>query len=366
MKNKNKNPKDSLLIENINKGNFKRKKKGKIESVERNIKNITNIITDKNNYKCKGKGIYILIIVIIIQFLLNINFVIRLRRYSSYNTSLMRYSPDDISIINDSQEKIEDIDSNLLLPINDKFGSNIEINNDERKFLNGLVRKYKPKKIVEIGVSAGGTAVLMLNAIKDLPESKLYSIDRSETWYKLASRKTGWLVKERFPELMDKWTLFIGNTAEFTEKIGNNIEFVYIDTVHQTPGEMLHWLEILPFLKEEAIVVFHDTYLMFAGSVYQKTLLNYSNNQLLCYIRGQLILPSYGDKVFSRNIGALKLDKNQKRYYKQYFLALGNQWFYKPDEKDLEILRSYFKKYYGDKLVEIYDDAVEKNKQRFK
>ena len=98
MKNKNKNPKDSLLIENINKGNFKRKKKGKIESVERNIKNITNIITDKNNYKCKGKGIYILIIVIIIQFLLNINFVIRLRRYSSYNTSLMRYSPDDISI----------------------------------------------------------------------------------------------------------------------------------------------------------------------------------------------------------------------------------------------------------------------------
>ena len=49
MKNKNKKPKDSLLIENINKGNFKRKKKGKIESVERNIKNITNIIIDKNN-----------------------------------------------------------------------------------------------------------------------------------------------------------------------------------------------------------------------------------------------------------------------------------------------------------------------------
>ena len=264
--------------------------------------------------------------------------------------------------MNSKQNKLDKNDNeckNELIVKIRELQDEIEINNDERKFLNGLVRKYKPKKIVEIGVSAGGTAVLMLNAIKDIPESKLYSIDRSETWCVLASRKTGWLVKEKFLELMVKWTLFIGNTAEFTEKIGNNIEFVYIDTVHQTPGEMLHWLEILPFLKEEAIVVFHDIYLMFAGSVYQKTLLNYSNNQLLCYIRRQLILPSYGDKPFSRNIGALKLDKNQKRYYKQYFLALGNQWFYKPDEKDLEILRSYFKKYYGDKLVEIYDDAVE-------
>ena len=246
------------------------------------------------------------------------------------------------------------------------MGDNIEVTIDERKFLNGLVRKYKPKKIVEIGVSAGGTAILFMNAIKDLPETKFYSIDRSENWYRGGPKKTGWIVKERFPELMKKWTLYIGNPCEFMETIGNNIDFVYIDTVHFTPGEMLNWLEVLPFLKEEAIVVFHDTFLMFFIHPYQKTLSNYSNNQLLCYIRGQLILPTYGDKVFSRNIGALKLDKNQKRYYKQYFLALGNQWFYKPDEKDLEILRSYFKKYYGDKLVEIYDDAVEKNKQRFK
>ena len=118
------------------------------------------------------------------------------------------------------------------------------------------------------------------------------------------------------------------------------------------------------FLKEEAIVAFHDTYIMYASYPYPKGISNYSNNQLLCYIRGQLILPTYGDKVFSRNIGALKLEKNQKQYYKQYFLALGTQWKYKPDDKDLEIMRGHFKKYYGDKLVEIYDDAVEKNKQR--
>lgn len=33
--------------------------------------------------------------------------------------------------------------------------------------------------------------------------------------------------------------------------------------MHVTPGEMLNWLEVLPFLKEEAIVVFHDIFVMF-------------------------------------------------------------------------------------------------------
>ena len=36
------------------------------------------------------------------------------------------------------------------------------------------------------------------------------------------SKKIGWLVSEKFPELMDKWTLFISkNTAEVIETIGN-------------------------------------------------------------------------------------------------------------------------------------------------
>ncbi len=129
---------------------------------------------------------------------------------------------------------------------------------------------------------------------------------------------------------------------------------------------MLNWLEVLPFLREEAIVIFHDTFYMFTKKFLHQKIINFSNNQLLCYIRGELILPSYGDKIFNRNIGALKLTKNQKKYYKNYFLALGNQWEYFPDKKYLMILRDYFKKYYGEKLVEIYNDAVEKNKYRAK
>ena len=82
----------------------------------------------------------------------------------------------------------------------------------------------------------------------------------------------------------------------------------------------------------------------------------------MTYIRGELILPSYGNSTFFRNIGALKLDKDQKKYYKQYFLALGTQWEYMPEEKDLKIMRDFFMKYYGEIYVEIFDDAIKKNK----
>jgi hypothetical protein len=125
---------------------------------------------------------------------------------------------------------------------------------------------------------------------------------------------------------------------------------------------MLDWLMVLPFLKNEAIVILHDTFFIYYDKKVSKQKKHTSNNQLLSYIRGELILPHYGDSIFFRNIGALKLAKDQKKYYYQYFLALGNQWEYLPNEKDLKLMRDFFMKYYGKKYVEVFDDAVLKNK----
>ena len=40
---------------------------------------------------------------------------------------------------------------------------------DHAYLINGLIRKYKPKNRLEIGVARGGSAILILNAIKDIP-----------------------------------------------------------------------------------------------------------------------------------------------------------------------------------------------------
>ena len=105
---------------------------------------------------------------------------------------------------------------------------------NQREFINGIIRKYKPKKLVEIGVSLGGSSIIMLNAIKDFEKSKLYSIEiRDQNWI-------GKCVFEHFPNLINKWKLFKGGiTVNFIEKIGNKIDLVMIDTSHFEPGEII-------------------------------------------------------------------------------------------------------------------------------
>ena len=46
----------------------------------------------------------------------------------------------------------------------------------------------------------------MLNAIRDLKDSKLYSIDRNEKHYTHPEKKTGWIVKEKFPDLSNLYS----------------------------------------------------------------------------------------------------------------------------------------------------------------
>ena len=299
-------------------------------------------------------------IIFLIFTLISINFIF-LKRNEKYLLNDFKNNVDSNQF-----EIIEEINSALLLLIQNKLNNSIWLSSKEQNFLFGIIRRFKPKKILEIGVSAGGSSAVILNAIKDLPNSKLYSIDKNKEWYLNHSKFTGWAAKNYFPELIENWSLYAGgNPSEFIEKIGNNIDLVFIDTAHYTPGEMINFLEVLPFLKEEAIVVIHDIYLIFVGNYKHKKYRNYSNNQLICYIRGKLILPSYDDKLFNINIGAVKLDKNQKKYLMQYFMALGNQWDYFPQERDITIFRDHFMKYYDKKFVEIYDDAIAKNRYRF-
>lgn len=43
-----------------------------------------------------------------------------------------------------------------------------EMDNAERKFIHGLIRYYKPKRILELGVAEGGGSIVLLNAIQDM------------------------------------------------------------------------------------------------------------------------------------------------------------------------------------------------------
>lgn len=227
---------------------------------------------------------------------------------------------------------------------------------NQKEFINGVIRKFKPKKILEVGVRFGGSSIIILNAIQDIPNSHLYSIDISK------SNEVGRCLYGPFSELKNKWTLFKGNiAANFIEKIGKEIDMVLFDTSHFEPGEILDFLMVLPFLKEESIVIFHDI-----GNQINMAGEKDSRHEWVPYIifnlvKGKKFYPS-GDNILLQDIGAIILEKNQKQYIYDYFRALGGQWEYFLNEIHINIMRKFFKKYYDEICLSIFEDAIKFNR----
>lgn len=72
-----------------------------------------------------------------------------------------------------------------------------EMTSFQHAFLCGLIKENRPNKIVEVGVSAGGTTGVVLQCLKMLNiKATMYSVDLSERWYRNESYETGFAVKE--------------------------------------------------------------------------------------------------------------------------------------------------------------------------
>ena len=225
---------------------------------------------------------------------------------------------------------------------------------NQKEFLNGIIRKFKPRKFLEIGVFRGGSSIIILNAINDIKGATLYSIDLD------TDEKIGECVNKYFPELSKNYKLYKGMIAtEFIEKIGNDIDMVLIDTAHYEPGEILDFLMILPFLKENAVVIFHDIGNQITRSRNRREWAPYI---IFNGLRGEKYLPS-GNFFLKHDIGAVLLDKNQKKYYHDYFRLLGGQWQYFPKEIHIKQMRNFIKKYYDNECLIMFDEATEFNRR---
>ena len=237
---------------------------------------------------------------------------------------------------------------------------------DQAYLINGLIRKHKPKNCLEIGVANGGSSILILNAIKDFPESSLVSIDLYT--FRTKTKKIGYNVEKNFPELMKKWKLFLGDMPhKFLSKLNIKFDIVFLDSAHITPGEFFNFIEILPFIKDRAIIILHDIVWHFSKILgnnikYNKIIYPTQINLMSSLIGKKILFKSNENHLM--NIGVVFLDKNQKKYYLNYFLLLVNIWTYLPTDRQLNEFRDFIIKYYNDTiLLKIYDNSVFFNKK---
>ncbi len=94
------------------------------------------------------------------------------------NANLMENTEDDYSIIDSTPGKDFILDS-----ISQEYKTISEMSVRDRYFLNSVCLRKQPKKLLEIGVSSGGSSIILLNAIKNIEGAHLYSLDYSEDLY---------------------------------------------------------------------------------------------------------------------------------------------------------------------------------------
>ncbi|MEI0550864.1 class I SAM-dependent methyltransferase [Brachyspira intermedia] len=247
---------------------------------------------------------------------------------------------------------------------------------NERKFINGIIRQTKPKKILEIGMAAGGSSLLILNAIKDIKDSKLYSIDYIEKWWENTSKNIGFLVEERGQNLLDRWNPYRGGVAaKFIEEIGGDIDVCLLDSAHHNPGELLDFLMVLPFLKKNAIVIIHDIIIPHTYNNNPNYYHPYINKEyypegitcgaLFSCLKGKKY--TINSQYFNGlgNIGAVILDDNIMENLFDYFFILTFPWYYIPTDNDFNYMITLFNKYYSKNLVDLFVSIILRNKNIF-
>ncbi|MEQ8238106.1 MAG: class I SAM-dependent methyltransferase [Cyclobacteriaceae bacterium] len=275
------------------------------------------------------------------------------------NKEHTNYDEIDFSEIEFYDEFIlEDIEESLQGEIEETNYKKIEMTYKERAFLNGIIRKVKPKTIVEIGLSAGGSTSVILNAIRDMKNTKLYSFDYNTIWYRDVhflgqdkGRKTGFLVNQIVPNLVSKWELFTnGVSCKYFDVLPEDgIDICFIDTVHVNPGEHLNILEILPFMKKNSIIIYHDTAYHTLGNANGIT-----NCVSLNTLNGKRIFLKSEKTNGLANIGAVVINDNIENMLFALFSNLSLPWYYKISQEDFIEMFKHFSKYYSPDLVQIY------------
>lgn len=244
------------------------------------------------------------------------------------------------------------LSSKLLTLIKDR--STCEMTDFENCFLFSLLKEKKPKKILEIGVSGGATTLMILDYIKsNSPDTKLYSIDISEQWYRDISKKSGYIASEIHGEC-ENWKLFLGKTyPECCDQIGDGIDFCILDTNHSLPGELLDFLAVLPSLQNDAVVVLHDTNLPLRKHNSPKIgdQMGYATKVVLDVAKGDKIVCKIDNKESNYdlpNISAIIIGDDTRQGINDMFSALAYRWNYIPSMSSIENYAQHYKKYFSD------------------
>lgn len=243
-----------------------------------------------------------------------------------------------------------------------------EMSSHESAFLCGLIKQYKPRKILEVGIAAGATTGIIIEAAGQLDYGHIdmYSVDLSVSYYRdknKSQRQSGFMADS----IINKYAstishnFFLGKyLPEVLDDIGYGIDFFVLDTVHAMPGEFLDYISVLPFLKEGAVVVLHDT----EYHLYHQTnpSCGFSNNLLYGMMCGDKITQFDPSRPFLLpNITAMVITSDSKKYINNVFWGFSYKWEYIISTNEFEIYRNWYSKFYDKDSIQVFASSYAAN-----
>ena len=246
-----------------------------------------------------------------------------------------------------------------------EISSGIKMYEFDSAFISGVLKTFKPSRILEVGVSNGGTTAVILQCMKELGTSfSMRSVDILPQAYDGSNLEIGYLGKKAVELLnVEDYRLYGGVVlSQVIETLASEgkFDFLLLDTAHTLPGETLDFLVALPFLTPNAVVCLHDI------RQNQKTPpspYNIATNALFNSVVADKYVNTDETRVpdYYPNTGAFRITEDTLKYVDNVFGALTQNWLSEPDENHLRAYTDVLTRHYSKESLWIYEKAVVMN-----
>lgn len=236
------------------------------------------------------------------------------------------------------------------------------MNKNDLSFVCGLLRTFRPKKIVEIGIAYGGTTAIIVNAISKLGyECEMHSIDILNDFRGEVPGSYLYRAQEYIDMSKINHSFHLGNVSPaFLDEIGKDVDFLVLDTAHGLPGELLEFITCFPYLADNAVVVLHDV--VDHCTWRENNGKEYATQLLFDTVVAEKYMNTDDERcALYPNIAAFRINEDTAKYISDCFGAMTMTWLYMPDDKQYNLYRESIRKNYASEYVEMMNKARELN-----
>lgn len=129
---------------------------------------------------------------------------------------------------------------------------------DELLFIQELVAKHRPRRVLEIGMASGLSTGFLARFMAENGGESLVSIDHDDTFFGDPTKPNGFLVSELYSGGATQVDLIKFCTSLDLAGISGQFDMAFVDANHQHPWPAIDTMALFPRMTGAKIVIHHD------------------------------------------------------------------------------------------------------------